>query len=343
MPAEWAPHERCLMAWPARADLWGDSFEAAKDDHALIARRIADHEAVVMVARPQDAAEAAARCGSAVDVVDLPIDDSWIRDSGPLFTRDGDGAVVGVDFDFNAWGRKFTPYDADAALARRLLARLGVACVHAPMVLEGGAITVDGEGTLITTEAVVCNANRNPGLSRRAAETLLREHLGAECVIWLAAGLVEDRDTDGHVDNVCQFIGPGRVLVQTVEDPSDPDHAVLADNVRRLRDARDARGRALEVIELPWLPRLPGGGPPVAAPYLNLYLADDAVVVPVCGQDTDERALALLADSLPGREMIAVPGDTLARGGGGVHCITQQQPAGEVRTGIGPSPAGDAA
>ena len=327
MPAEWEPHERCLMAWPARADLWGERLEQAYDDFAQVARAIARFEPVVMVARPQDAADAAARCGRAVDVLECPLDDSWMRDAGPVFVRTADGEVVGVDFDFNGWGRKFLPYDADAALARRVLERLAVRRVHAPLVLEGGAITVDGEGTLVTTESVLCNPNRNPGVSRRAIERLLREHLGVEVVIWLAAGLVEDRDTDGHVDNVCHFVAPGRVLVQTVRDRSNPNHAVLADNAERLRAARDARGRRLEVIDLPVLPYVPGCDPPVVAPYLNLYLANGAAIVPVCGQETDARALALIGGALPGRELVPVPGDTLARGGGGVHCITQQQPA----------------
>ena len=336
MPAEWEPHERCLMAWPARAELWGASMDAARADYATVARTIAEHEPVLMVARPEDAADAAARCGEGIDILELPLDDSWLRDSGPVFVDDGASGLVGVDFDFNAWGRKFAPYDADAALARRLLERLGVPCEHAPLVIEGGALSVDGEGTLITTEAVVLNPNRNPGLSRRAAEALLGEHLGVEKVIWLAGGLVEDRDTDGHVDNVAQFIGPGRVLAQTVEDPDDPDHAGLQDNLARLRAARAARGRPLEVIEMPLLPRFREGERSVAAPYVNLYLANGAAIVPVGGRKEDKPALALLDAALPGREVVAVPGDLLALGGGGVHCVTRQQP---LATPSGPGPA----
>ena len=325
MPAEWEPHERCLIAWPTRRELWGEHFERAKDAYAEIARTIAEHEPVVMVARPQDAADAVTRCGPDVEVLAAALDDSWLRDSGPLFAREGDGELVGVDFDFNAWGRKFTPYDADATLARRLLECLGVPRVHAPLVLEGGAITVDGEGTLITTESVVCNPNRNPEVSRSAADDLLREYLGAERVIWLAGGLVDDRDTDGHVDNICQFLAPGRVLVQTAPDPADRDHAVLCENLDRLRRARDAWGRQLEIVELPFLPRLPAY-PDTVVPYVNLYLANGAAIVPVCGADSDAEALDLIGAALPDREVVAVPGDTLALGGGGVHCITQQQP-----------------
>ncbi len=326
MPAEWEPHARCLMAWPARSELWGAELGRAERDYAAIARAIAAREPVLMLARADARERARNLCGDGVEVAVVPLDDSWMRDTGPIFVRAADGRLVGVDFDFNGWGEKYVPYAADAELARRALELVGVPRVEAGFVLEGGAIGVDGEGTLVTTESVLLHPSRNPGLARAALERLLAEHLGAEVVIWLAAGLVEDRDTDGHVDNVCHFIGPGRVIVQTVTDPANPNHATCVENVRRLRAARDARGRPLEVVEMPHLPYLPGCDPPVVAPYLNLYLAGGAVVVPVTGASTDAAALALLREVYADREVVAVPGATLARGGGGVHCITQQQP-----------------
>lgn len=327
MPAEWEPHQRCLMAWPARRSVWGEQLETAKDDYATIAATIARFEPVLMLAPPADVDDARIRCGAGVEVIAFELDDSWTRDTGPIFVRGAGGELLGVDFRFNGWGEKYVPYDRDATLARRVLELLAIPRVEAPCVLEGGAITVDGEGTLITTVSAVLNANRNPGLGRGELEELLRAHLGAEKVIWLESGLVEDRDTDGHVDNICHFIAPGRVLAQTVPDPGNPNYARLARNAEQLRESVDARGRELEVIELPLLPYLPDA-PPTVVPYTNFYLANGAVIVPTTGLDphADAQALELIAAALPGREVVAVPGATLARGGGGVHCITQQIP-----------------
>jgi len=328
MPAEWEPHARCLMGWPARTDMWGERLAAAERDYAAVANAIADHEPVLMVARGSDVAAARAACASGVEVIELPLDDSWLRDTGPLFVRDGDAGVVGVDFQFNAWGEKFQPYDDDARLAARVLERLGIPRRAVPLVLEGGAITLDGEGTLITTESVLLNPNRNPGRSREEVEALVGEALGIERVIWLRDGLVEDRDTDGHVDNICHFLSPGRVIVQTVTDPDNPNYERLVANREQLRGATDARGRRLEVLELPILPYLLDADEPTVAAYLNFYLANGAVIVPVSDERTDAEALELLSDALPDRQVVPVPGATLAHGGGGVHCITQQQPVG---------------
>jgi agmatine deiminase len=231
-----------------------------------------------------------------------------------------------VDFAFNAWGEKFHPFADDALVATRVLDLLGVPRHGESMVLEGGAVTVDGEGTLITTESVLLNPNRNPGVSRADVEAVLAGALGVSHVIWLPDGLAEDRDTDGHVDNVCHFLAPGRVIVQTVVDPDAPNFDRLAANLDVLRGARDAEGRPLEVVAMPLLPYLRDGDEPTVAPYLNFYLANGAVIVPVSDPSMDADALALLAAAMPDREVVPVPGATLAHGGGGVHCITQQQP-----------------
>jgi agmatine deiminase len=321
MPAEWERHERTLMAWPAREDAWrGVGIEDARRDYAEIARAIARFEPVLMVADPAWAQGARDLCGADVDVVELPIDDSWIRDNGPIFVTGPGGRRAGVDFEFNAWGEKFHPYDQDDALPERLLAHLGIPRYAAPFVLEGGSIAVDGAGTLITTEQCLLNPNRNPALSRADIEVGLRDYLGAERVIWLDRGLAEDEDTDGHVDNVCAWIAPGRVLLQTVRDPENPNHRPAQENLNRLRDA------GLEVSELDLLPYVEGDGQAVPVPYTNFYLANGAAIVPVTGADSDEEALARLGDAYPGREVVGVPGRTLALGGGGVHCITQQVP-----------------
>jgi agmatine deiminase len=322
MPAEWAPHERTIMCWPARDSMWGDRFSQVQADHAEIANAIAAFEPVLMAADPRFVAEARRLCGENVEVVELPLDDSWARDSGPIFVLGEGGERAGVQFGFNGWGEKYLPYDEDARFATRVLELLGEPRRDAThFVLEGGSITVDGQGTLITTEQCLFEQHRNPRLARAEIEAELRAQLGAERVIWLGLGLVEDRDTDGHVDNVCAFVAPGKVVLQTVTDEASPNYAPSQDNLRRLRDA------GLEVVDLPWLPYVAGAETATVVPYTNFYVCNGGLIVPVRGEETDADALALLESLYPDREAVAVPGETLALGGGGVHCITQQVPA----------------
>ena len=322
MPAEWAPHERTIMCWPARETMWRERFAQIQEDHAAVANAIAAFEPVLMAADPRFADEAARLCGDGVEIVELALDDSWARDSGPIFITDGAGERAGVQFGFNAWGEKFTPYDHDATFATRLLSLRGERVRDAShFVLEGGSIAVDGEGTLVTTEQCLLEEHRNPELAREEIEAELRAALGIERVIWLGLGLVEDEDTDGHVDNICAFVAPGKVVLQTVADERNPNYEGTQENLRRLRAA------GLEVVQIPWLPYVAGEQPPVVVPYTNFYLCNGGIIVPTLGEETDTAALALLEGLYPGREAVAAPGRTLALGGGGVHCITQQVPA----------------
>ena len=321
MPAEWAPHERTIVCWPARETMWQERFAAAKAEHAAVVNAIAAFEPVTLAVDPSQEAEARAAVRGDVDVVAIPLDDSWARDSGPIFVTGG-GSRAGVHFGFNAWGEKFAPYDRDAAFGARALEHLGEERVDAgDLILEGGSIAVDGEGTLITTEQCLLHPSRNPALSREQIEARLRETLGVERIVWLGLGLVEDDDTDGHVDNICAWIEPGRVLLQTVADEADPNYEHCRENAGRLAAA------GLEVVEIDVLPRLDADGPPTVVPYVNYYVANGALIVPVTGAETDAGALALLERLYPGREAVPVSGTTLALGGGGVHCITQQVPA----------------
>jgi agmatine deiminase len=321
MPAEWARHERTLMAWPTRPELWGDQLEAAGDEYAATANAIAAFEPVTMVcASAGEAAQARAALSSAVEVLELPIDDSWLRDCGPIFVVDGEGRRAGVHFEFNSWGGKFTPWDRDAAVGGLLVEHVGDDCYKAPFVLEGGAIAVDGEGTLLTTEECLLNPNRNPGMSREQIEAGLRDHLGVETIVWLGQGLVEDRDTDGHVDMIAAFTRPGEVLLQTPE-PGAPSHERMADNRTRLTAA------GLDVVDFPILASVEVGGEAVAVSHLNLYLCNGGAIVPLAGVDTDAEALERIAAAYPDREVVGVPGRVIAYGGGGPHCITQQVPA----------------
>ena len=321
MPAEWAPHERTIVCWPARETMWQEAFADAKAEHAAVVNAVAAFEPVTLAVDPSQEAEARAAVRGDVDVVAIPLDDSWARDSGPIFVTGG-GSRAGVHFGFNAWGEKFAPFDRDAAFGARVLEHLGEERVEAgDLILEGGSIAVDGEGTLITTEQCLLHPSRNPALSRDQIEARLRATLGVERIVWLGLGLVEDDDTDGHVDNICAWIEPGKVLLQTVADEADPNYGHCRENADRLAAA------GLEVVEIDVLPRLDGDGPPTVVPYVNFYVANGALIVPVTGAETDADALALLERLYPGREAVPVSGTTLALGGGGVHCITQQVPA----------------
>jgi agmatine deiminase len=322
MPAEWTPHDRCVMAWPARESMWGPQLATAKDDYAEVARAIARTEPVLMVANIGRGSEARAACaGANVDVVEWPIDDSWTRDMGSVIVATDGGRRAGVDFVFNSWGEKFLPYDEDARFAARMCETLDIERIDAsPFVLEGGAITVDGEGTLITTEQCLLNPNRNPTLTRDEIETQLRRFLGVERIVWLPYGILEDDDTDGHVDNVAAFVGPGRVVAQTTSDRDDPNYERLYRNFVLLQSA------GLDVIALDVLARATVDGEAVVVPPLNAYIANGSVIVPVTDGEPARRSLAIWKEIFPDREITGVPGATLAYGGGGVHCITQQVP-----------------
>jgi agmatine deiminase len=329
MPAEWERHEACLMEWPTvtRKAFWGDRFDEAERDYAAVANAIAAFEPVVMVCDPEQTADVRRRCGEGVEALPLPIDDSWMRDNGPIFVRDRDGRVALVHFRFNSWGEKYLPYDRDAEVPRHIASHLGMRRYEAPFVLEGGSFFVDGEGTLITTEQCLLNPNRNPSMSREKIEQGLRSYLGVEAIVWLGLGHSTDRDTDGHIDGIAPYLAPATVALLVPADPDDPDHERGLDNLDRLRRSRDARGRTFEVIAFETRP-------PGVVPFLNFYLANGGAIVPIAdraeSEQADEQALEQIAKMLPDREIVPVQGDCLNFGGGGPHCITQQRPAGVV-------------
>lgn len=321
MPAEWARHERTLIAWPCRTELWGDLLEQARRDYAAVASAVAAFEPVTMVANPgEQAAQARAACPGEVDVLELPIDDSWLRDSGPIFVCGAGGERVGVHFRFNAWGEKFLPWANDEAAGGVLAARYGDAVVDVPFVLEGGSIGVDGQGTLITTEECLLHPSRNPAMSQDEIEAGLKEHLGMDRVVWLDKGLVEDRDTDGHVDLIAAFTRVDEVLLQT-GPPGTEDEQRMEANRERL----EAAGIAVRRLDV--LPFVQVAGEQVAVSQMNFYLCNGGVIVPLSGLDSDAEALRVIGAAYPEHEVVGVPGAVLAYGGGGPHCITQQVPA----------------
>jgi agmatine deiminase len=326
MPAEWEPHLRCWMAWPHRADLWGASLPETQQAYAAVARAIAAFEPVTLVAAPEAAAAAARCCGPGVEVLPLEIDDAWLRDSGPIFLVGPNASRAAVAWRFNAWGGKFEDYAADARVPERLCQHLGLPLYRSPLHLEGGAVHVDGEGTLLTTESCALNPNRNPGLERAELERELCAALGASKVLWLPGELDPGDVTDGHVDGLACFARPGLVLMETRTDPASPRAAVLAENRRALRGATDARGRVIEVVEMEdaWQAERRGGS--FCISYLNFYVANRGVVMPAYGIAADARARAVVEKASPDRAVVQVDVRAIATGGGGIHCITQQQP-----------------
>lgn len=328
MPAEWAAHTRTWMCWPCRTEAWGgpEGLLRAHQATARIARAISSFEPVVMAARPQDALEAKLATAGKIEIYEVALDDSWARDMGPTFLSGPGGARAGVAWQFNAWGNKYHPYTNDAALAGRILARAGAAAYAAPLVCEGGAIHSDGEGTLITTEQCLLNPNRNPNLTRQQIEERLALFTGARKIIWLGEGFSDD-ETDGHVDNIACFAAPGRVIVGVPAAKSHPDYEPVMEAIRRLGEARDAAGRKIEIVEIvqPRKQATDWRGRPLQASYVNFYLANGGVVMPSFDDPNDEAARAGIADCFPGRDILQIDALDIVQGGGGIHCITQQE------------------
>ena len=326
MPPEWGPHAGCWMAWPCRPENWED-LEAARATYVEVARAVARFEPVTMTANAEDerAARRAFAGVPAVEVVVVPSDDSWARDTAPTFVIDGRGGLGGVDWRFNAYGGIYKEYGRTRGMARRILDLAGARRFAAPLVLEGGAVHVDGDGTALTTTEVVLDPRRNPGLEQDAAEELLRAYLGAEKIVWLTSALDHD-NTGGHVDNLACFTAPGVVAALGCADRDDPQYAAVQENLARLRAATDARGRALAVVELP-MPVRPGSLRGRLSPsYVNFYVANGGVVLPAFGDPADEQARDAVARLFPTRTVVQVATLELAKADGNIHCITQQQP-----------------
>ncbi len=329
MPAEWAPHARTWMCWPCRIEAWGgpDGLLRAKQAVARVARAISSFEPVTLAARPLDAAEAKLATSGKVEIFEIALDDSWARDSGPTFVA-SDRGVAAVSWEFNAWGNKYRPWADDAEFGARVARQADAKLYRAPLVCEGGAIHTDGEGTLITTEQCLLNENRNPHLTRQQVEERLALFTGMRKIIWLGEGFSDD-ETDGHVDNIACFVAPGRVIVGVPEARSHPDFEPAIEAIRRLKTARDAEGRVLDVVELvqPRETRHDWRGRPLQSSYVNFYLANGGLVMPAFNDANDEAARAVIADCFPGRDILQIDALDIVEGGGGIHCLTQQEPA----------------
>ena len=325
MPAEWDAHDATWVAWPSHADLWLDNLAPARHAFARLVAAVAEGE-MVEVLVPDEEQESLVRDAlpaKSVRTHRVPFGDIWLRDTAPLFVRGPRGDAGTVRFAFNGWGGKFVLENDDRVSER-------IAAIDAdrrrdfvmPFVLEGGAVDVDGEGSVITTRQCLLNPNRNGAVDERTVEGWLREALGVERVMWLGNGLVNDH-TDGHVDTVVRFVRPGVVVAMEARDTDDPNRAVLE---ALLREA-DAHG--LEVVRVPSPGRvLDEGGRVMPASYVNFYVANAAVVVPTYGSPGDDEALERIGALFPGRRAVAVDARAVLTGGGAFHCITQQQPGG---------------
>jgi agmatine deiminase len=332
MPAEWHPHSHCRMAWPTRMAVWHSEagLKAACRAYATVAKAIARFEPVTMLVNADQRLDATALCGPTVKILVAPHNDSWHRDSGPTFVISKQGELAGVNWQFNNYGNKpqllEEEYANDKALAKYLLDTLNIPCFDALFVLEGGSFHVDGQGTALVTEQCLLNPNRNPQLSRAEIEAGLMAYLGVEKVIWLGEGLLND-DTDGHVDTIACFVAPGKVLAAITDDPNDVNYAPLQDNLARLKAATDARGRAFEIhtVSIPSAHYL--GDMRMALSYVNFYIANGGIVM--CSfndPDYDQAAKNTISALFPDREVVQIPALDIYTGGGGIHCITQQQP-----------------
>ncbi len=347
MPAEYAPHAGCWMLWPERQDNWRAGALPAQVAFAEVAAAIARFEPVTVGVSADHYEFARTQLAPHIRVLEISHDDAWMRDVGPTFVTNAKGVRRGVDWRFNAWGGLdgglYFPWDQDDLVARKVLEIEGCDRYRAPIVNEGGAIHVDGAGTALVTEQCLLNRNRNPGLSQPEIEQYLKDYLGVRTVIWLGAGVVDD-ETDGHIDNLACFVKPGVVALTWTNDRSDPQYAVSADALERLEATRDARRREIEVIRLP----MPGplerskeeaggvllrdhtharlAGQRLAASYVNFYIANKGIVMPLLDAKTDRAAAAQLKRAFPGRKVVGVPAREILLGGGNIHCITQQVP-----------------
>jgi agmatine deiminase len=334
MPAEWSPHQATWISWPHNADTWPGHLPGVERAMAEAVGALASSELVRINVR--DAAHGyhvqkllAGRVPpERVVLHQFPTNDAWCRDHGAIFvTRDAaDGApLLALDFEYNAWGGKYPPYDLDNAIPGRMAGALGIPVRHIPMVLEGGSIEVNGKGVLLTTEQCLLNKNRNPALDKATIEARLKGFFGVEQVIWLGDGIVGD-DTDGHIDDLTRFVAEDQVVTVMESDPADPNYAALQENRERLASVRLPDGRPLRVIELPMPAPVFRGTERLPASYANFYVGNRVVLLPTFDCPADEEAAAILARCFPGRRIVSVDCREVVVGLGTFHCLTQQVP-----------------
>jgi agmatine deiminase len=349
MPGEFEPHRGTYMIWPERPDNWRNGGKPAQKVFAEVAAAIGRREKLTMLVSRRQYANALSMLPDYVRVVEMSSDDSWARDSGCTFVKNDTGGLRGIDWDFNAWGGMdcglYFPWDRDAEIAGKMCALEDADRYRTEgFVLEGGAIHTDGQGTVITTEACLLSAGRNPGMTKREIEDTLKSYLRADKVIWLRHGIFMD-ETSEHVDNICCFVRPSLVALAWAEDKNDPQYAYSCAAFDVLSSERDAKGRKLEVVKVrqPSKPlvmtaeesagidsaggaKKRGVGDRLAASYINYYVCNGAVIAPAFGVPEDGEAKAALERLYPDREVIQIYSREILLGGGNIHCVTQQVP-----------------
>ena len=347
MPAEWAPQQAVWMIWPHRPDNWRESGKPAQVTFAALAEAIAVATPVYMAVPEEEMAHAQQVMPPQVKLVAIDSDDAWARDTGPTMVINNNGEQAGISWIFNAWGGHeeglYFPWEKDQAMAGAMLAHQGLPVHQSPLVLEGGSIHVDGEGTLLTTAECLLNPNRNPDYTQQDIEQQLSEYLGVTHFIWLPLGVHLD-ETDGHIDNMACFARPGEVILHWTDDKDDPQYARSQAAFKVLNQARDAKGRQLKVWKLPQPGPLyitkqeaagvvEGAGVPrragdrMAASYVNFLITNNRLVFPLLDERTDQQAREMLETIFPELEVVGVPTREILLGGGNIHCITQQIPA----------------
>jgi agmatine deiminase len=334
MPAETAPQERLWMAFPTAGYTLGDTEEdahAARSTWAAVANAAVEFEPVTMVVDPDDAGTAARYLHPDVEVLTAPLNDAWMRDIGPTFVLDHNGSLGAIDWVFNGWGAQdWARWDKDALIAAEVSGRAGARHIVSALVNEGGGIQVDGVGTVLVTETVQLDPGRNPGLSRMDVEAELARTIGATHVVWLPRGLARDSErfgTRGHVDIVAAIPSPGTLLVHSQQDPRHPDFQVSRDIIDYLRTTTDAAGREWNIIEVPAPETLWDDEGFVDYSYINHVVVNGGVIACTFADPNDDKALQILAEAYPGRRVVGIDARELFARGGGIHCITQQQPA----------------
>lgn len=354
MPAEWVEHKQTWLIWPERTDSWRLGAKPAQQAFVAVIKAIAQFEPVSVGVSANQYANAVAQLtdtGSkfAIRVVEIANNDSWCRDTGPTFVTNGKGEVRGIDWTFNAWGGLngglYFPWDKDDQVASKILGIEQLPRYRTDnFVLEGGAIHVDGEGTLLTTEVCLLNANRNPDLSREQIEQQMRDYLGIEKVLWLEQGIYND-ETDDHIDNMACFVKPGEVVLAWTDDESDPQYARSKAALDYLEASTDAKGRKIIVHKLPqpkpiiatadeyatvddsMMAKPREANTRLAGSYINFYLCNGGLIMPTFDDPNDKVAADILQKLFPEHQVVCVPGREILLGGGNIHCITQQQPA----------------
>ncbi len=321
-PAEWEPHEATWLAWPHNCDTWPGSHREMTDEFVRFAGALAERETVhVLAAAELQRRVAPLLPGRGVVFHDMATNDAWVRDYGPTFLQSRENErPAAVCWRYNGWGEKYPPYDLDAAVSRKIVATLGMRAFDEPLVVEGGAIEGNGTATLMTTASCLLAANRNPQHGQRQVESILRARLGCDEILWLPRGELEGDDTDGHIDQLARFVDPQTVVV-AVADSAEANAAGLAENADFLRRT------SCDVVELPIPPPQISNGQRLPASYCNFYFAEGCVIVPQFDSlRADERALGVLGDLLPGRDIVGLPTRQILAGLGAFHCLTQQQP-----------------